>query len=961
MLQFKSLHIVIFFLCMLSTAVFSQITDSPCSPAELIPIDVSESADSKQSSTIGANGSSNALDGSHAESSVAETGYDENAWFEMNLGRPYTVESIKIWYPDSDPLESFYLLLSSYPFESENLAQTLASADVYYLYVENIESGGEIPLQFSGVSYIRIQNKEEGTLSLIEIDIPGNGEVCGNGTDDDCDGLIDCDDKDCSGWINEAASVKINPTCPICEDGQIHIYGSAYNQIFYPTPPPGTTVYNVTQYSIDNGQTWQYSRYFYNLDDGDYYAWIRNPVTGCLVEYENNPIELRSPPGDPQGECPNGDFENGDFTGWTGGIGTFCGEDNLLNNPSLEIDNENLDDPTATGSVHTIIQSSAQSDPNIPSLILTPPTGGTYFAKLGSELIPPGCKASKLTYCFTVDNDNKDFNFNFALVFQDPGDHKSSEKSFFRYRLYESGNPGSPFEQEKFNSEDDDFFIEHGSFLYRGWTCRAFDLSSRIGQEICVEFIATDCSLGCHFGYAYIDGLCTDGESQQPTGNISVNPIICPGADNFLVDGSNSVGENQYTWEVCSLTNPNGIEYLCESGTFIGEASLFNIEEFYTEKNGFFNCDQWYRVKLTVKNECGEGETVSENVYVDCPKEFDYQDVTYCTDSGPTPVVGTNNCNTCTYEWEAIDGGDPIAFDNPNAAFPNIINFPPGSGGSRTVAVTITDTETGCIYSDTATVKKYRHQPYVTLSYVDDYLCGNNNKTSCELLFLGSIYTPIAFEDLDIKFKNEDNGVVFDNIELVSTEIGGSPYYINRYNIRYILDGFANGVDDESTYKITVQLKELMNINTIGCMAEAQVEVGDLPYWGDIPLIYFPNAFSPNSVNNLNSEWIPLPPNGSGYNVSWYKLQIWHEWGGLLFEEEACAPTGGFNIGDISWDGTAANGQSLNTDWYIYIIYFENCNNKRPPTASQPFSGSSHPCPGDPSINCWYGEIYLLN
>lgn len=46
--------------------------------------------------------------------------------------------------------------------------------------------------------------------------------------------------------------------------------------------------------------------------------------------------------------------------------------------------------------------------------------------------------------------------------------------------------------------------------LWQNWTCAELKISGEIGDVINLEFIASDCGAGAHFGYAYVDDICAD-------------------------------------------------------------------------------------------------------------------------------------------------------------------------------------------------------------------------------------------------------------------------------------------------------------------------------------------------------------------------------------------------------------------------------------------------------------------
>jgi VCBS repeat-containing protein len=138
-------------------------------------------------------------------------------------------------------------------------------------------------------------------------------EICGNGIDDDNDGLTDCDDDDCP--KPEIVSVTFNPFSN-CNGtvtlSQINIVANS-----------------ATSYSIDNGLNFAASSIFGNIPPGSYNVVVRN-ADGCTVAYINNPVVIGAP------NCPPIPV-NDNYT---------VAEDNVLNGTSVLANDDSTDGPS---------------------------------------------------------------------------------------------------------------------------------------------------------------------------------------------------------------------------------------------------------------------------------------------------------------------------------------------------------------------------------------------------------------------------------------------------------------------------------------------------------------------------------------------------------------------------------------------------------------------------------------
>jgi gliding motility-associated-like protein len=223
-------------------------------------------------------------------------------------------------------------------------------------------------------------------------------------------------------------------------------------------------------------------------------------------------------------QCYNADFEQGSFSGWQGYRGNCC-PINLTN----------------TGIVngrHTIMTQGI--DPNTCGGLSTV-YSGNFSARLGNSNV--GAQSEALHYTFNVTPQNTLVQYAYAVVFEDPG-HLDEEQPRFntRVRLQD----GSVVQCTDYmvtsasNLPGYQYCLVNGeSIAWKDWTLVSLDLTDYIGQSVTLEFETGDCSLGGHFGYAYIDAI-----SCAPT---EINVQYCVDQTNAII--SAPTGFESYLWE----------------------------------------------------------------------------------------------------------------------------------------------------------------------------------------------------------------------------------------------------------------------------------------------------------------------------------------------------------------------------------------------------------------------------
>ncbi len=240
-----------------------------------------------------------------------------------------------------------------------------------------------------------------------------------------------------------------------------------------------------------------------------------------------------------QGETcpPNIDFEKGDFSNWE----CFLGE------TGETLDSHNVIKllPSApTPGRHDII--SATSLPAMDSYGGFPrlcPYGGRYSVKLGNNIT--GSEAEGLSYTFTVpiDVDTFTFTYFYAVVFEDPA-HLLFQQPRFFVTAYDVATG------DVVNCASYDY-VSHGTIpgfevskvqpnvLFKRWTPASLQFAGMKGRSVRLEFKTADCTLGGHFGYAYVDvgSACS---------NILATAPYCVETNSLILNAP--YGFDKYTW-----------------------------------------------------------------------------------------------------------------------------------------------------------------------------------------------------------------------------------------------------------------------------------------------------------------------------------------------------------------------------------------------------------------------------
>jgi len=250
---------------------------------------------------------------------------------------------------------------------------------------------------------------------------------------------------------------------------------------------------------------------------------------------------------------PNLDFESGNFTNWqcfTGTTDTVGGKNRMVLNPSAPVFNR-----------HEII--SAATNPGLdpyggfPKLC---PYGGDFSVKLGNE--GTGAEAEAISYTFQVPTtiDTFTFTYFYAVVFQDP-QHSLPQQPRFFVTAYDVGT-GALINCASYDYVSSSALpgfqrsAKDTSVLYKNWTPTSLQFAGLGGHNVRLEFRTADCTLGGHFGYAYMD-------IASACSNILATAPYCIETNSLILDAP--FGFETYTW------------YNSDFSTVIGTGQSFTL------------------------------------------------------------------------------------------------------------------------------------------------------------------------------------------------------------------------------------------------------------------------------------------------------------------------------------------------------------------------------------------------
>lgn len=218
-------------------------------------------------------------------------------------------------------------------------------------------------------------------------------------------------------------------------------------------------------------------------------------------------------------DCANLGVETGTFQGWTGVFGAWAAD---VIGDSIVVASEGHGlDPLRHRIRHV-------SEGNVPEVtedaIPFVPPGSEYAIQLGNSV--NGAQYERLVTSFLVDSANTLFQYQFAVIFEDP-DHDPIEQPKFELRVSDQQGNTLPCGFYQVTAAGNiSGFQSQGNIRYRNWTTAGVDLRDYVGQVVTLQISTYDCSQGGHWGMALFDASCFAS---------TITPVnFCPAVDTVI-------------------------------------------------------------------------------------------------------------------------------------------------------------------------------------------------------------------------------------------------------------------------------------------------------------------------------------------------------------------------------------------------------------------------------------------
>lgn len=256
-----------------------------------------------------------------------------------------------------------------------------------------------------------------------------------------------------------------------------------------------------------------------------------------------------------QTSCPNSDFSDNNFNSWIGYTGDY-------NNPSINIG--------IVPGRHTVITTNSV-DPFTCGGLNTIPSGSAFSAQLGNSF--SGSESEKLIYQINVTPQNALFIYKYAVVLQDPSHNASEQPGFDVQLLNAAGATIDPTcgVYNVYAGQPGQNFQDCSGVKWLPWNTVGLNLTPYIGTQISIEFTTKDCSLGGHFGYAYIASYCS---------KLQINVKTCTGDPNIVLSAPPGFATYSWTYQGVPIGTPTQSITIPQANYAVGSVFDCNMTSF---------------------------------------------------------------------------------------------------------------------------------------------------------------------------------------------------------------------------------------------------------------------------------------------------------------------------------------------------------------------------------------------
>ena len=576
-----------------------------------------------------------------------------------------------------------------------------------------------------------------------------------------------------------------------------------------------------------------------------------------------------------QESCYNLDFETGTLVGWEGGTGQCC---------PVEIKYSGI-----IRGRHTIMKGKGV-DPNTCDNLSVVAPGGSYSARLGND--STGKEAESLSYTVDITEANSLFIYKYAVVLQDPG-HKPEEQAYFRVNIYNDNRElidptcGSYNVIATSNLPGFKTCDKYG-VVYKDWTTVGLDLSPYIGKNITVEFETSDCSLGGHYGYAYVDAYCS---------SLRIGSSYCVDSNGVTLSaptGFEYLWETGETTQTIKIDNPiDGKKYICELTSVTG--CKVNISTVLNLQNPIINFE--------VANACDKKEVVFTNTTLNTDNTlntflWNFGDGTTSTVENPKHTYAAPGNYNVTFEFKNILGCE---FKMTKAVTINLTPEPHLSDGVVCLDSTgnlvngyvldtgLSDVENEyqwflngtLLYGDTKST-------YTALEKGKYSVLVTNSKSGCSNQAFASVTSSIMASDFIANVSEAFATIGSVNVQVVG---GTGPFLFklddNEFQESNVFNGLPYG-----EHSITVK-------DSVNCTLITK----------PITIMGYPKFFTPNN-DGINDYW-NIPNFKNFYQAQIY---IFDRYGKLIKE---------ISPKELGWDGTRLGNFMPASDYWFTLNYTE--------------------------------------